>query len=100
MVTKLYTIYDRKGEMHYPPIHAHNTPDALRKLFEIFSRAETIFAKFPEDFQIFEVGEYDDSTANLNPCTPHMVCTGTDLLNKFSHPNLEERAGREPGNPA
>ncbi len=80
MVTKMYCIYDRKTEIHHPPHFCHNIAHALRHFRDIFSDTQSQLHRYPEDFQIFEVGAFDDKDACLMPQNPHMLCSGTELV--------------------
>lgn len=81
MILKMYCIYDRKTEIHHPPNMAHNTGHALRVFTEIFATPNQVFGKYPEDFQIFEVGSFDDQSGMLTALkTPHLICSGTELM--------------------
>lgn len=80
MVLKMYCIYDRKSAIHQPPQFCHNTGHALRMYRDIFSDPKSQLHRYPEDFQIFEIGGFDDATANVMQITPHLICSGTDLV--------------------
>ncbi len=80
MVLKMFTIYDRKTCIHHPPSFCHNAGHAMRFYMEIF-RADNVFNKFPADFQIFEIGCFDDQSAALVSLdSPHLICSGTELV--------------------
>lgn len=82
MVLKMYSIYDRKQEIHHPPLLCHNTGHALRVFSDIFGTRGQVFNSHPDDFQIFEIGLFDDATAEVIKCNPHLIASGVDLMPK------------------
>lgn len=81
MVLKMYCLYDRKTEFHHPPLYAHNTGHALRVFGDMFANPQLPFGKHPEDYQVFEVGSFDDQTATVLPVErPHLIAAGTELM--------------------
>lgn len=80
MILKMYCIYDRKSQIHMPPNYCHNTGHALRVFTDIFRKSDTILNRYSEDFQVFEVGTFDDQTAEIKAVKPYLICTGSDLL--------------------
>jgi len=80
MILKMYTIYDRKSELHHPPVYYHNTGHAMRGMMMIFADENMVFHKYPADFQVFEIGSFDDADASLKQIKPHLICSGTELV--------------------
>lgn len=80
MTLQMYSIYDRKSEIHQPPLFMHNTGHALRTFTDIFARVDTTLHMHPSDFQIFHIGEFNDLSAEVKPCTPHLICGGAELV--------------------
>lgn len=65
MILEMFTIYDVKARVYQTPKFALNEAMAKRN-FEIHLTEEnTIFTKFPDDFQIFHIGSYDDDTGEI-----------------------------------
>lgn len=85
MKIKMFSIYDVKSEIHHPPHYCHTTGHAIRHFTTLFSQQETTFAKFPEDFRVMEVGEFDDQTGKVTPKEPHLIAQGTELGRKDNY---------------
>jgi hypothetical protein len=83
MILKMYSVYDRKSEIHQPPCYCHNTGHAMRVFSMAFHNGETNqLTSYPEDFQLFEVGSFDDQDASIAGLSkPHLICSGTELMN-------------------
>ncbi len=86
MIIKMYAIYDRKTEIHHCPLYAHSTGHVLRVIGDMVADPQTPFYRHPEDYQLFEIGTYDDATAHVVPNTPHLISTLSDLV-RLPNPN-------------
>lgn len=81
MLIRMYSIYDKKVNVYQPPLFCHNAGDALRTCHMHFSNPETKVNKYPEDFDVYDIGEYDDQTGQLKPHTnPQFLSTAVDIL--------------------
>ena len=68
----LIAVYDRKTGLFDPPFMVKHVGHAIRE-FDIVKRdPNTKFGKNPEDFDLFQVGEFDESTGNASALTPHL----------------------------
>lgn len=65
MITKLFTIYDSKAQTYNRPFHQLNDEVAKRTASDLRTTNDDI-ASNPEDYSLFELGTYDDSTANMD----------------------------------
>ncbi len=85
MVLKMFCLYDRKSEIHQPPMFCHNTGHALRVFASYCNRPDQMLSQYPEDFQLFEIGTFDDQTAVVEKLDkPHLVCTVTELITEHA----------------
>lgn len=64
---KLFAIYDSKADTFGPLIQKDNAAVALRELTDIVNDNEksSPFSAHPEDYTLFELGEYDVQSGNL-----------------------------------
>lgn len=93
-ILKMYSIYDRKSKIHHPPNYCHNTAHAMRVFTSIFSQVEQVFNAYPEDFQIFEIGEWNDETGMVTSLDKaHLICSGTDLMPLIPKTDPLQKAG-------
>lgn len=57
---KVFAIFDVKaGACLTPPIFSQTRGTVLRQIQELMQDASSQFAKFPEDFRLFELAEWD-----------------------------------------
>jgi len=65
MILKIFAIYDQKAEAYLQPFFLPTTGMAVRSFIEASNDPNCQFSKNPEDFFLYEVGEYDDAHAAL-----------------------------------
>jgi hypothetical protein len=61
----IYTVYDSKAECYLSPFYCKSKGEALRSFAEIANDKQSQIGKYPEDFTMFELGEFDDSNAEF-----------------------------------
>lgn len=62
---KLYSVYDQKAESWGQPVFYRAHGEALRGLEDECRRPESIIAAHPEDFVMFYLGDFDETTGTL-----------------------------------
>lgn len=67
MILKIFTIHDAKSEAYLTPIYFRTKGEAIRAFTATVNDETSNFSKNPEDFTLFELGEYDDCKAKLSP---------------------------------
>ncbi len=60
MVNGAYAIYDLKAKAYALPFFAINAAVALRQFGSLCNQPESSVSKYPEDYILFEIGEFDD----------------------------------------
>ncbi len=69
MKSKIYAVYDNKAEAYNEPFTAKNPGLALRVFSDNVKNENTIWNKHPNDFCLYEIGEYDDATGDVTNYT-------------------------------
>jgi len=65
MRTKVFSVYDQKAKVYSQPFISPTVGYAVR-MFEDQVRTEGhAWNKHPEDYTLFEIGEYDDKSAEM-----------------------------------
>ena len=69
MLLKMYSLYDSKTEAYIAPFYSKAKGDAIRQVTQIVNdpNSKHDFGKYPEDFTLFEVGVFDDTTGMIMP---------------------------------
>ncbi len=81
MKLMIYTVYDKKAQIYHPPYYCHNVGHATRMFKTMFQQKESVINQYPEDFQVFELGEFNDSTGKMiGYQQPNFICTAADLI--------------------
>lgn len=77
MIMKLFCVFDAKGAFYTPPFPEIREETAIRKFSDSVNdpRPGNNWASHPEDYSLFYVGEFDDSTATFKPCTAVALVT-------------------------
>lgn len=62
---KVFSIYDSKAAYFEKPFFLRNRGEALRGWEAGANDPQASISKFPGDYTLFEIGEYDDQTGNI-----------------------------------
>lgn len=62
---KIYSVYDSKVEAYLRPFFCRSKGEALRSFIDAVSDAQSPFFKYPGDFTLFEIGEFDDLSGRI-----------------------------------
>lgn len=65
MKLKIYSVRDVKTEAFMNPWYARTLGEAIRSFEQGVNSPESTFHKYPDDFCMFEIGEWDDATAEI-----------------------------------
>jgi hypothetical protein len=63
---KIFCVYDCKVEAYGTPFFFKNKGEALRGFSEISNDIKTQIGKYPADFTLFEMGDYDEHTGTFS----------------------------------
>ena len=65
MKALLFSIFDSAAKGFLPPFDAPTVEVAIRMFRATVNQPESQFSKFPEDYTLFQVGEFDHETGFL-----------------------------------
>lgn len=83
MKTKVFAVYDAKAETFMQPFHMNTRGMATRAWMDTVNDAKTQFNKHPQDFTLFELGEFDDEKGTFhNHNTPQSVGLAIQYLDQ------------------
>lgn len=69
MLLKIYSIRDTKGEVFNTPFFQKTHGEAERNFRQLVSDEKSLVSKYPLDFNLYYIGEYDDQTGKIEPLT-------------------------------
>lgn len=76
---KILAVRDRAINAFGTPIFTRTVSAGIRAFAEEAQRKESEICKHPEDYDLYELGEYNDDTGAITPCAPRMVAIGKDV---------------------
>lgn len=81
MILKVFVLYDAKVCAYMPPFFMHSRGHALRALSDLVLDKSTNIGKYPSDFTLFELGEFNDANCTFDfLSTPHSLGVATEFL--------------------
>lgn len=94
MINKIYVVYDSAAKIFNKPFFMINDESAIRSI-KVAAQEETTIARFPEDYTLFRLGDYDDENAQVNLATaPIRIGSVLELIkdDKSEQPVLRSSA--------
>lgn len=80
---KVFSVYDSKSESYCKPIFAEARGLALRSFSEAAAKDDTEIGKYPSDFTLFELGDFDVRTAKFElHTTPVSLGVALEFISK------------------
>jgi len=70
MKLKMYSVYDSKAECFGTPFFMSSRGLAIRAFTDLVNDTRSSVNKYPGDFSLFEVGEWDDNNARVESFAP------------------------------
>lgn len=78
---RVYSVFDRKLREYGPLVLGANDEFTLRALQEI-RNSGSMMEKYPADYDLMDVGEFDVETGELNGSLPRLVQNLADVLSQ------------------
>lgn len=63
---KVYSVKDQKAQFFMNPFIQRNRGEAIRGFTQASSDPKTLFSQSPEDFDLFELGEWDETLGKIS----------------------------------
>lgn len=82
MKLALYSVYDSKTQIFLPPMCFHNDEHAMRDMRLQLERGDTVMSKFPADYELRCVGDWDDHSGELEAVSPSRLVCRVDSLSE------------------
>lgn len=81
MTLKVFAVRDMKALAFLQPFFSNSTGSALRAFGDAVADKTCPFAKHPEDYVLYEIGSYDDNSAELVSTNPiKMMACAMDFV--------------------
>lgn len=80
-IKRVYATRDSKTEFYYTPFYQNTEAEALRTFGSSTLNPESMLAKYPEDYDLFYLGTYDDQQGKFTLLdTPQHVVKAVNLI--------------------
>lgn len=83
MKMKVYSILDSKTGAYGVPFFNVNKDVALRSFMDLTRDERSMASRHPQDYHLFEIGEFDDVTAEITGCSPVALGSGTQFSSRL-----------------
>ncbi|WNK13362.1 MAG: nonstructural protein [Microvirus sp.] len=81
MIHKVFAVYDLKTCAYLQPFFSGHTGGAMRAFGDAVADSSSPFAKHPGDYQLFEIGLWDDNVGELQGLNPvKVLCSAADYV--------------------
>lgn len=80
MILKVYCVLDAKAGYFGQPLFAQSEGAAVRSFSDAVNNEKSgDWFRHPEDFQLFEIGEYDDATGEIVGKVPKVILSAMSV---------------------
>lgn len=89
MITKVFSVYDVKAGFYGQPFFSPNSDTAKRSFSDACRDEKSMVYKHPNDFVLFEVGEFDDLVGEISSFKPVNLGSGVTFKGVEVHVDYE-----------
>lgn len=87
-----FSVYDNKVKVYHTPFFQHHREEAKRMVQKMVNTTDSNIANYPQDFELYELGVFDDDSGKIEFTTPQHVCK-CNSLKKSEGENLLQHPG-------
>lgn len=73
MITNAYALFDSKAGFFGPPFFCQSHGEAIRTCIDAASDMRSTISRYPSDFVLFHIGNYDNTTAVFTQTMPDNI---------------------------
>ena len=77
---KVFTVYDSKAQAHLNPFTMRTKGEAIRSFEQECKNPESSFAKFPSDFTLLSIADWDEETGELKPEAHSVLASASEFV--------------------
>lgn len=78
----IVSVRDTKANAFGIPVCVPTVGAAVRSFSDQINGQDSVLTKHPQDFDLFELGTFDDNTGLFDTHTPSLVTTGLNLVQR------------------
>jgi hypothetical protein len=79
MKLKIFSLRDQKTDAYLNPMAMQTPGQIIRMIQDEIQKPDNLLAQHPEDFELFQIGEFDTETGQLTGTPPKSIALINDL---------------------
>ncbi len=87
MKLSAYTIYDVASGVYMRPFFSQADGQAIRSFKDIATDADHEIGKHPEDYTLYRIGSFNDTTGKMEGEDLEKLATGIEMVSADRNPN-------------
>lgn len=88
---RLYSIFDRKLKEYGQVVQMNNDEAVKRSLRDGLRGTKSLVEKYPDDFDLYVLGEMDLESGVITPCAPMLVENISSIVSPAEEVSSEDR---------
>lgn len=80
MILKVFSVFDSKLQVFNTPFFSRSAADASRSFSDLVRDSRTTVGQHPDDFFLYEIGQYSDETGELVASAPTQIAAASALV--------------------
>ncbi len=80
MKIKMYSVHDTKAAAYLQPWFQTKDALAIRNFADCVNDKNHNFGRHPEDYNLFQIGEFNDQNATIEPNAPKSLGNGIEFI--------------------
>lgn len=80
MIHEVFSVYDKKAKAFITPFFLPTVGMAVRAFTDAVNQEGHAWNKHPEDYQLFKIGQFDDSNGVVTPEISEPVISAQEVL--------------------
>lgn len=88
MMMNVFTVYDAAVKAFMQPFFVRSTGEALRTFTAACNEENSNFRKYPADYTLFALGEYDDQSGVFSTSVPVRVISALECVEPGKAPEV------------
>ena len=80
MILKVFSVFDSKLQVFNTPFFSRSAADASRSFSDLVRDSRTTVGQHPDDFFLYEIGQYSDETGELVASAPTQIAAATAFV--------------------
>lgn len=81
-ILTIMAVHDRQLDAYMRPFCAQSIGQAIRSFRDETNRADSEIHAHPEDYELFAIGHFDESTGTITSTRPQQVAIATNLIER------------------